>query len=58
MSTLKAVSTLMENKDTFNALSGEQLDVKLQHSYEQAISGTTRPASEVFAEIERRHQVE
>lgn len=43
---------------TLDSLSREDLDAKLQHSYEQAVSGSHRPAEEVFLEIERRHRKE
>ena len=50
--------TIPSAPDTLDSLSREELDAKLQHSYEQAISGNHRPAEDVFRELERRHRKE
>ena len=39
---------------TLDAMTAEELNAKLQHSYEQSLTGQGRPYEEVFDELERR----
>ncbi len=39
---------------TLDAMTAEELNAKLQHSYEQSLAGQGRPYEEVFDELERR----
>ena len=34
----------------------QQLDIKLQHSYEQAMARQGRPLEDVFADLEKKHE--
>ena len=45
--------TIPNRPKTLDEMSKAELDAKLQHSYDQAISGQGRPAMEVFDELER-----
>ena len=45
--------TLPSEPETLDTLSQAELDTKLQHSYEQSLSGEGRPYREVFDELER-----
>ncbi len=38
---------------TFDTLTADELNAKLQHSYEQSVSGEGRPFSDVFNDLER-----
>ena len=38
---------------TLDSMTNEQINIKLQHSYEQSLLGEGRPANEVFDEVER-----
>ena len=38
---------------TIDTLSAADLDAKLQHSYEQSLSGEGKPLAEVFGDLER-----
>ena len=40
---------------SLDELTQSELDAKLQHSYEQALTRQGKPMNEVFDEIERRH---
>ena len=39
---------------TLDTMTAEELNAKLQHSYEQSLAGQGRPFDEVFDELERR----
>ena len=43
------------NPPSLDELTQSELDAKLQHSYEQALSRQGKPMDEIFDEIERRH---
>ena len=45
--------TIPTEPRTLDLMSKEELDEKLQHSYEQALAGKYRPLDEAFDEIER-----
>jgi addiction module RelB/DinJ family antitoxin len=45
--------TIPQEPCTLDGLSKAELDAKLQHSYEQSLSGQGRPFNEVFDELER-----
>ncbi|MBP5655600.1 MAG: type II toxin-antitoxin system RelB/DinJ family antitoxin [Clostridiales bacterium] len=45
--------TIPENPATLDMLSDDELNRKLQHSYEQSLNGEGRPMDEVFDELER-----
>ena len=45
--------TIPTEPRTVDAMSDDELDAKLQHSYAQAIAGEGRPMSEVFDDLER-----
>ena len=45
--------TIPNHPKTLDEMSKAELDAKLQHSYDQAISGQGRPVTEVFDELER-----
>ncbi len=45
--------TIPNRPKTLDEMSKAELDAKLQHSYDQALSGQGRPATEVFDELER-----
>ena len=47
--------TLPTKPRSLDELTQSELDAKLQHSYEQALSRQGKPMDEVFDEIERRH---
>ena len=47
--------TLPPNPRSLDELTQSELDAKLQHSYEQALSRQGKPMDEIFDEIERRH---
>lgn len=47
--------TLPSSPRSLDELTQSELDAKLQHSYEQALSRQGKPMDEVFDEIERRH---
>lgn len=54
----KAIPFQMTLNSRFSTLEGmtqEQLDARLQHSYEQAIARQGRPLEDVFADIEKKH---
>lgn len=45
--------TIPQEPRTLDTMSKEELDIKLQHSYEQSLAGKGRPFNEVFDELER-----
>ncbi len=47
--------TLPTKPRSLDELTQSELDAKLQHSYEQALTRQGKPMDEVFDEIERRH---
>ncbi len=47
--------TIPKAPRTLADISKAELDAKLQHSYEQACRHQGRPATEVFADLERKH---
>ena len=47
--------TLPTKPRSLDELTQSELDAKLQHNYEQALSRQGKPMDEVFDEIERRH---
>lgn len=47
--------TLSRTPATLEGLTKDQLDAKLEHSYEQAIARQGRALDEVFADMERKH---
>lgn len=47
--------TLASPPSTLEGMTKEQLDAKLQHSYQQAISRHGRPLEDVFADLEKKH---
>lgn len=47
--------TLPTKPRSLDELTQSELDAKLQHSYEQALSRQGKPMDEVFDEIERGH---
>ncbi len=47
--------TLTSRPSTLEGMTKEQLDAKLQHSYEQAIARQGRPLNDVFADLENKH---
>ena len=47
--------TLPTKPRSLDELTQSELDAKLQHSYEQALTRQGKPMNEVFDEIERRH---
>ena len=47
--------TLPTKPRSLDELTQSELDAKLQHSYEQALSRQGKPMDEIFDEIERRH---
>ena len=47
--------TIQQGSDQIEDLTAEQLDARLQHSYEQAIARKGRPLNTVFDDLERKH---
>lgn len=47
--------TLLQNNTSLDGISRTELDAKLQHSYDQAMSRQGRPLNAVFADLERKH---
>ena len=47
--------TLTSRPPTLEGMTKEQLDAKLQHSYDQAIARQGRPMEDVFADLEKKH---
>ena len=45
--------TLPRIPRTLDAMTGAELNAKLQHSYEQSLAGEGRPFEAVFDELER-----
>ena len=48
--------TIPREVKTLDAMSDAELNAKLQHSYEQSLTGEGRPFAEVFDELERSLQ--
>ena len=46
---------LVPNSKTLGNMTKQQLDDRLQHSYEQVLSGLGRPMEDVFSDLERKH---
>ena len=47
--------TLLQTPSSPDGISRTELDARLQHSYDQALSRQGRPLSAVFADLERKH---
>ena len=47
--------TLSPRPSTLEGLTKDQLNAKLQHSYDQAMSRQGRPLEDVFADLEKKH---
>ena len=47
--------TLVSQPNTIEAMTKNQLDNKLEHSYAQAIARQGRPLNAVFDDLERKH---
>ncbi len=45
--------TIPTEPKTFDSMSDEELNARLEHSYKQALAGEGRPYNEVFNELER-----
>ena len=45
--------TILKAPRTLDSMSNAELDVKLQHSYEQSLAGEGKPFAQVFDELER-----
>ena len=47
--------TLSSQPTTLDGMSKQELDAKLQHSYEQAMNRKGRSLEDVFTDLERKH---
>lgn len=47
--------TLSKMPSTLERMTETQLDVKLEHSYQQAIARQGRPLNDVFSDLEKKH---
>lgn len=47
--------TLVKSPTTMEGMMKEQLNAKLEHSYQQALTRQGRPLNDVFADLERKH---
>ena len=47
--------TLVKTPTTMEGITKEQLNAKLEHSYQQALTRQGKPLNDVFADLERKH---